>query len=221
MAVTLVKGQKINLVKPGTSGANTSTALKSFCVGLNWGAIEIPADESSFFGIVKKAVGMTGKKVEVDLDASCLMVDKNGKVVDFVFYGDLKSKDRAIIHSGDDLTGDMDGDDGLDNEVITVNLPKINPATEQVFFFLNSYKKQDFAEIPFAKIRMYEGTPSKVNKVFATFDVAGDSSYAGYVSMIMGKLYRRNGEWKFHAIGDPIKERDYKQTINKILKDYV
>jgi len=140
--------------------------------------------------------------VAVDLDLSAILIG-NREFKDVVYYGNLKA--QGVEHSGDDLVGDIDGDDGLDNEVIEVNLNKLDPDIDQIFFVLNSYKKQDFATIPFASIRLYEGKPDIVKKVFAKFNVAKDPKFAGYVSLILGKLYKRNGEWKFSAIGEPNK----------------
>ena len=104
MAVNLVKGQKISLKK------DDGSALNSFCVGANWGAIE----KKGFFGT---------KKVAVDLDLSAALFDSNKNLAGVVYFGELQAP--GIKHSGDDLTGDIDGDDGLDNEVIEVNLSQI------------------------------------------------------------------------------------------------
>jgi len=216
MAISLKKGQKINLAK------DTGGKLDKVCVGLNWGAIEtiVNVKEGSFFGLGGTIVRKK-KKVEVDLDASCILVDSNKQVLETIYFGNLKSKTGFVNHSGDDLTGDMDGDDGLDNEIITVDLERLPANVDSIVFFLNSYKKQDFADIPFATIRIYEGTPERVDKVFATLDVANGSEFAGKISMIMGKFYRRNGEWKFSAIGDPTLDTDLKQTVQTILNRYV
>jgi tellurium resistance protein TerZ len=199
MAISLVKGQKISLKK------EDNTPLVNFCVGANWGVIE----KKGFFGT---------KKVAVDLDLSAILIG-NREFKDVVYYGNLKA--QGVEHSGDDLVGDIDGDDGLDNEVIEVNLNKLDPDIDQIFFVLNSYKKQDFATIPFASIRLYEGKPDIVKKVFAKFNVAKDPKFAGYVSLILGKLYKRNGEWKFSAIGEPIKARDLKTTIEAVLEKFI
>ena len=67
---------------------------------------------------------------------------------------------------------------------------------------------------------MYEGTPSRVNNVFSTYDIVTDSSYRGKGALILGKLYRRNGEWKFDAIGDPTDDKLFIQTIQKITQNY-
>lgn len=202
MAINLEKGQRINLEK--SNGAK----LQNICVGINWGAIE----KKGFFGT---------KKEPVDLDASCAIYDENKRNLDTVSFRQLKSKDGAIKHSGDDLTGDLNGDDGLDNEVITLDLSKLNPSANYVGFFINSFRGQDFKDIPFASIRIYEGTPTRVNEVFAKYDIANDSAFAGNVSMVLGVFYKRNGDWKFNAIGLPTADRNLEQTVVTIQQNHL
>ncbi|PQJ71303.1 Tellurium resistance protein TerD [Vibrio jasicida] len=200
MAISLQKGQKISLEK------NNGTTLKNLCVGVNWGAIE----KKGFFGL---------KKVAVDLDASCAVFDSNNQLLDVVYFGQLTT--AGIRHSGDDLTGDMEGDDGLDNEVINVNLDQLASNAEQVVFVLNSFRGQDFKTIPFASIRLYEGTESRVDAVHATYDIANDPKFAGSVSMVLGKLYKHNGNWKFAAIGETTPDRELKGTIATVARAYL
>ncbi len=203
MAIRLEKGQRINLEK------GNGSKLTNICVGVNWGAI------------VKKGWFGTKTTEAVDLDASCAEFDAANNVVDKVWFRHLHSNDTAINHSGDDLTGDTDGDDGLDNEVITVDFTKLNPKVEKIAFVLNSFRGQDFKTIPFASIRIYEGTPTKVKEVFATYDIANDATFAGSVSMIMGVFYKRNGEWKFNAIGEPTSDRDFEHTLETVKQRYL
>ena len=201
MAINLAKGQKIDLKKSNGSD------LTSFCVGANWGAIE----SKGFFGKSKK------EAVDLDLSVGLFGADKQPSGV--VYFGKLKLP--GVCHSGDDLTGDVDGDDGLDNEVVEINLAQIPSDVEQLVFVLNSFKKQDFATIPFASIRLYEGTPDKVNEVVATYNISGDAKFSGYVSMILGKLYRRNGSWKFSAIGEPTRDEKLEQTLQTVQQKFV
>ncbi|WP_432709520.1 TerD family protein [Pedobacter sp.] len=203
MAINLQKGQRINLEK------NNGSKLQSICVGINWGAIE----KKNWLGISKKEA--------VDLDASCALYDDNKNVVDVIYFGSLNSKDGAVKHSGDDRTGDMGGDDGLDNEVITLDFQRLNPAVNYVAFVLNSFQGHDFGTIPFASIRIYEGTPKQVREVFATFDIANGKGFAGSVSMVMGVFYKRNGEWKFNAVGEPTKDRKLEETIKTVTSQYL
>lgn len=219
MAIRLEKGQKINLEK------NNGSKLTDFCVGCNWGAIVTPG---GFLGLGRKTV-------DVDLDLSCVMFDSNGQLVDHIYSplyrmdflgrygmpaGKLDSNDRALHHSGDDLQGDQGGDDGLDNEIITVDLNRVSPNVDQIFFFLNNCGREDFSQIPYASIRMYEGTPTRVKEVFASYDVAAAPQFAGKTALIMGKLYRRNGEWKFSAIGDAFPDPNICETIRRIATSY-
>jgi len=202
MAINLEKGQRINLEK------SNGSKLLNICVGVNWGAIE----KKGFFST---------SKVAVDLDASCAVYDDTKKLIDTVSFRQLKSNDQAIRHSGDDLTGDMSGDDGLDNEVITVDFAKLNPAATYVAFFINSFRGQDFKDIPFASIRIYEGTPTRVTEVFAKYDIANEKAFEGSVTMVLGVFYKRNGEWKFNAIGTPTSDRKIEETIVTIQQNHL
>jgi tellurium resistance protein TerZ len=203
MAIKLEKGQRINLEK------SNGIKLLNLCVGVNWGAIE----KKGFFG---------GKKMEaVDLDASCATFDDNNNALEVVYFGNLKSKNSSIHHSGDDIVGDTGGDDGLDNEVISVDLNKLDPSVSKIAFVLNSFRGQDFKTIPFASIRIYEGTSSRVNEVFATYDIANGPNFAGHVSMVLGVLYKKNNEWKFNAIGEPTADRDLKGTLSSVINKYL
>jgi tellurium resistance protein TerZ len=134
--------------------------------------------------------------------------------------GKLDTIDRALHHSGDDMEGDKGGDDGLDNELISVNLSKLNSNVSQIFFFLNNVGQEDFSQIPYAKIRMYEGTPTFVKEVFASYNVSAESQYAGKKAVIMGKLYKKDDVWKFHAIGDPTEDSNLCTTITRIIQSY-
>lgn len=219
MAINLTKGQRIDLRK------NNGTTLTSFCVGVNWGAIETKA----FFGLSKNVQN-------IDLDLSCILIDDQNNLCDHLYSpmyredvlqkfglskGKLQTIDNALRHTGDDLKGDTGGDDGLDNEIITVDLSKISSKVTQIFFFLNNAGKEDFSQVPYSKIRMYEGTPTYVKEVFASYNVSAESQYIGKRSIIMGKLYKKGPEWKFNAIGDPTEDVFLGQTIHRIIKSYL
>jgi tellurium resistance protein TerZ len=216
----LEKGQRINLEK------SDGSKLTEFCVGVNWGAIETTG---GFFGLSKK-------NIDVDLDLSCVLIDEHNKMYDHIYSplyrtdflsryglpkGKLDTNDRALHHSGDDLEGDKGGDDGLDNEIITVNLSKVNNNVSQIFFFLNNVGQEDFSQIPYAKIRMYEGTPTRVKEVFASYNVSAETQYSGKRAIIMGKLYKKDGVWKFHAIGDATNDNNLCETVARIIKSYL
>ena len=222
MAINLEKGQRINLEK------DSGTKLTHFCVGCKWGAVK----EKTFFGL-------STKTVDVDLDLSCLMFDMEGNAIDHIYSplfrfaerklglpnGKLDSVDRALHHTGDDIHGDPDGDDGMDNEIITVDLNRVNSKVHSIVFFLNIYNNNayrgDFSGIPYASIRMFEGTPDKAPKqVFAQYNVATKTECVGMRGLVMGKLYRRGTDWKFAAIGDAFPDPSIVNTIARVIKDY-
>ena len=202
--INLKKGSSISLEKEGK-------LLRNVCIGINWGAIK---KKSGLFNLFTQ-------NVDVDLDGSVSMFNEYGVVLDTVSYKKLKSFDRSIIHSGDDRGGDEYGDDGKDNEVIQINLSKTDSQVTQIVFYLNSYLGQDFAEIPYSKIRIFEGNKNQVKEVFATFNLSADPQFAGKVSMIMGKLIRTKNNWRFHVIGDAVATKNIGHTIKLIKKQYL
>lgn len=203
--VALGKGEALPLEQEG------GNRLHKVCVGLNWGAIP----KKKYFGVG------SGMKA-VDLDGSVALFDDENELLELVFYNNKRSQDGAIIHSGDDLSGDRSGDDKLDNEVILVNLDKIRPEVNQLFIMLNSYTKQNFGEIPYVKIRVYEGTPLRVDSIIAYFNLSRDSAYAARISMLMAKLYRdEKGSWKFETIGEPVAAPDIMSTVEAIQENYL
>lgn len=222
MAIRLEKGQRINLEKTG------GAALRKFCVGCNWGAIVTRS--RGLFGL-----GAKETRADVDLDLSCLILDEAGQIVDHIYSpdyrqeflaahdlppGKLESADQALRHSGDDRKGDQQAGAGQDNEIITVDLDRVAPNVAQIFFFLNNVGPEDFSRIPYASIRMYEGSPDAPGEVFAAYDVAAEPRFAGQKALIMGKLYRRDGKWRFGAIGDPTPDKNICETIQRIHTHY-
>lgn len=221
MAIRLEKGQRINLEK------SNGSKLTQFCVGCNWGAVV----KKSFFGLLSN-------NVDVDLDLSCMVFDAEGNPIDHIYsplyrFGDRKiglpngkldTIDGAIHHTGDDLKGDQNGNDGIDNEIMTVDLTRVRPEVASIVFFLNIYNneeyKGDFSGIPYAQIRMFEGTPTHVKEVFAQYDVATKTDCIGMRGLVLGKLYRRNGEWKFAAIGEAFPDQSIVHTISRVVKDF-
>ncbi|HEX2899279.1 MAG TPA: TerD family protein, partial [Bacteroidia bacterium] len=131
MAVSLVKGQKISLKKE--SGA----AITQFCAGANWGA------------------HASGRSIDLDLHASLFSEDK--QLIEHVYFAKLASSNNAVFLSGDDLKGDVGGDDGQDNETLTFHLDRLPANCAKVAVFLCSYSKDDFAAVPHAEVRIYEG----------------------------------------------------------------
>lgn len=199
--INLVKGSSISLEKKGR-------AISQVRVGINWGSIKI-----QFFGI-------TFNTKAVDLDSSVALFSKK-QLVDNVYYHKLTSNDKAVIHSGDDREGDRNGDDGTDNETIHVNFRTINPGIDQVVFYLNSYAQQDFETIPYANISIIDASNPADLEELASFKVAMDITFKGYVSMVLGKFVRTNSGWDFISVGEPIKAKNIKQCLKDISEQYV
>jgi len=190
--INLTKGGRINLSKD-----EDGNSLDKIFFGSNWGMIK----ERSIFGI-------GSSKTAVDLDSSIVLLDANGNEVDIIYYGHKDAP--GIHHYGDDLTGDANGDDGMDNETVELTLSRIDSRVEHVFFVLNSFKHQKFDKIPYIGIRIYTSPNNKPKQrisdpvtVLAQYSLKDMASeFAGKESIILGEAYKRNGEWKFKAVGE-------------------
>jgi len=175
--VSLTKGQKVTLTKDG------GQALTLVRMGLGWDPI-------------RKKSGMFGsREVDVDLDASAILF-AGGKLADMAFYNNLRTRDGSIQHMGDNLTGQGEGDD----EVVTVDLTRIPVHVDVVFFVVTSYQGQTFEQVDNAFCRLIDHRDGEL----ARFALAGGMPFTG---LIMAKLYREGGGWKFQAIGDGIQAK--------------
>ncbi len=174
MAVSLMKGQKVDLTK-GNPG------LSKLIIGLGW-------DVNQYDG-----------GADFDLDAAAFLLDASGKVTsdaDFVFYNNLKHASGSVIHTGDNLTGEGEGDD----EVLKVDLSKVPANISKIDFTVTIYdaetRCQNFGQVSNAYIHVLDET----NGVeLIRFDLGEDFSVE--TAIVVGELYRHNGEWKFNAIG--------------------
>lgn len=173
MAISLSKGGNVSLSKeePG---------IETVTVGLGW---DVRATDGAAF----------------DLDASCFMLGKDGKVrsdSDFIFYNNLKSSDGSVQHTGDNLTGEGEGDD----ESINVNLVKVPADVDKLAIAVTIHeadsRKQNFGQVSNAFIRVVN---SKTGREIARYDLSEDASTN--TAMIFGELYRNGAEWKFRAVG--------------------
>ncbi len=181
MSVNLQKGQKIDLTKNNTS-------LKRIIVGLGWDA----SNKSS---------------ANIDCDASAFLC-RNGKLVkenDIVCYYHLEHKSKAVIHMGDNLTGDGDGDD----EQILIDLSKMPEIYDKIVFVANIYeclsRKQHFGMIENAFIRIVD---VDTHTELCRYNLS--ENYDTMTAMIFGEVYRKDGEWKFNAIGQATKDSSIK-----------
>ncbi|KAA6300508.1 MAG: General stress protein 16U [Candidatus Ordinivivax streblomastigis] len=169
MAINLEKGQRVDVKLP------------KFVIGLGW-----DANASS-----------TGQ--DFDLDASVFVLGENKKLLAdayFVFYNNLKSPDEVVEHTGDNLTGEGDGDD----ESLKVDLSKINPSATEICIVVTIHKakerNQNFGQVHNSFIRIYN---LDTNEELLKYELEEDFSIETAVEF--GRIYKRNGEWKFEAVG--------------------
>ena len=174
MPINLQKGQKVSLTK-GNPG------LKNIMIGLGW-------DVNRYDG-----------GADFDLDAAVFMLGENGKTPtsdEFIFYGNLVHKSGAIEHMGDNLTGEGDGDD----EQIKVDLTKVPDNIQKIDFTVTIYeadkRHQNFGQVDNAYIRIVD---ENTNEELIRYDLGEDFSIE--TAVVVGEIYRYNGEWKFNAIG--------------------
>jgi len=185
LAITLEKGQRIDLTK-GKAG------LTNILVGLGWDPV------SQGGGFLGKLFG-GGGGADIDCDASVLMLknDKFTENKDLIYFGNLKSKCGSVEHTGDNLTGEGDGDD----EQVLVNLSKVPGNVNKLVFVVNIYdalrRNQHFGMIQNAYIRIVDRSN---NQELVKYNLKDE--YAGKTSLIVGELYRHENEWKFAAVGD-------------------
>jgi len=193
MAINLQKGQKISLSK------ESGGALSKVIMGLGWDA------KKSGGGFLKGMFGGGGESI--DLDASCVIFDEANKVLDTVWFKQLKSRDGSIVHTGDNRTGEGDGDD----EQIIVDLDKVPANVKALVFTVNSFTGQTFDAVENAYCRMVDS--SNKNEI-ARYTLSAQGSHS---AQIMAKVYRHNGEWKMHAIG----ENGQGRTIDSLLPQII
>lgn len=184
MAINLQKGQRENINAP------------KFTIGLGW-------DTNS---------SATGSGF--DLDASVFVLGENKKLISdahFIFYNNLKSPDDAVIHTGDNLTGDGDGDD----EQIKIDLTKINAAVKEICIVVTIHdseaRKQNFGQVRNSFIRIVDDSNTTE---MVKYELEEDFSIETAVEF--GRIYNKDGQWKFEAIGVGMKGglQDYLNKYN-------
>ncbi len=173
MGISLSKGGNISLSK-------TDPTLKNVIVGLGWDAR--PTDG-----------------VDFDLDASAFMVKEDGKVrsdSDFIFYNQTKSTCGSVEHTGDNRTGEGDGDD----ESVIILLDKVPADIQRIVFCVTIHdaemRKQNFGQVSHAYARIVN---KDTNNEVTRYDLSEDASIE--TAMIFGEIYRHSNEWKFKAVG--------------------
>ena len=196
MAINLQKGQTINLEKDVYD-------LSSVTVGLGWDVKE------SAKGLFSALLGRNKEDDDYDLDAIAFLLDSNGKVArlgdrklvggDVVFYNNLRHFSGNVYHTGDNRTGDGEGDD----EQIIVKLNQLDACYDKIVILVSIYhgiqKRQDFGQVDNAFIRAVDAKGREMLR----YDLSREEQFDGKCSMVFGEFYRRNGGWKFRAIGTP------------------
>ncbi|MBB0244939.1 TerD family protein [Streptomyces alkaliphilus] len=187
MAVSLTKGGNVSLTKE-------APGLTAVTIGLGWDT-------------------RTTTGADFDLDASAIAVDAGSKVVSdghFVFYNNLASPDQAIQHTGDNLTGEGEGDD----EQINVFLDGLGPEIDKIVFPVSIHQAeargQNFGQVRNAYIRVVN---QNGGTEIARYDLSEDASTE--TAMVFGELYRNGAEWKFRAVG-----QGYASGLVGIAQDY-
>ena len=175
MAINLQKGQRVSL----------DSSMKLALVGLGW-------DTNRYDG-----------GADFDLDASAFLLGENGKLLrdeDFVFYNNLNGRDGAVVHTGDNLTGDGDGDD----EVIMIDVSKIPSEIKKIAICVTIHdaeaRRQNFGQVSNAYIR--------IAKLSDEFDTVGEpvlkfdleEEFSIETALVVAEIYFKNGEWKFNAV---------------------
>ena len=173
MAINLQKGQRENINAP------------KFTIGLGWDT------------------NVTSTGVDFDLDASIFILGENKKILSdehFIFYNNLKSPDESVIHTGDNLTGDGDGDD----EQLKIDLTKINPLVTEVCIVVTIHeseaRKQNFGQVRNSFIRIVDDSN---DTEIVKYELEEDFSIETAVEF--GRIYKKDGQWKFEAIGAGMK----------------
>ena len=187
MAISLVKGGNISLTKE-------APGLQKVVVGLGWDART--TDGQAF-----------------DLDASAIGCDADGRAVSdqhFVFFNNKQSPDGAIVHSGDNVSGEGAGDD----EQIVVDLTGAPGGLDRIVFPVSIYeaepRNQNFGQVRNAFIRVMDQAS---NSEIARYDLSEDASTE--TAMVFGELYRSGAEWKFRAVG-----QGYSAGLAGIARDF-
>ena len=174
MSISLVKGAKINLSKE-------APGLNKILVGLGWDT------------------NTTDTGSDFDLDASVFMNDASGKLLTekhFIFYNNLKSPCSSVVHTGDNLTGEGDGDD----ESIKLDLSKVDSKVEEIVFVVTIHeaqmRKQNFGQVSNSFVRIVN---DENKKEILKYEL--DEDYSVETAIEFGKLYKKDGTWRFQAVG--------------------
>ena len=194
MSVNLQKRQTISLAKENKS------QLSQVQVGLGWD----PIKKGGFLS------GIFGGESSIDLDASCALLSKSGDLLDLVWFRQLQSNCGAVKHSGDNLTGEGDGDD----EIIYVNLAKLPSNVEFLAFTVNSFRGQTFNEVQNALCRVVSENGVELGR----YNLSEQGKHTG---ILIASMARNGGDWTSTAHGKPCQGRLVQDMMRDILMEIV
>jgi tellurium resistance protein TerZ len=186
MSVSLRKGETISLKK-----AAGDTTLNLVRMGLGWDAVK------------KRGLFGGAKSQSIDLDASCLLFDAGGKLLDQVWFRQLRSRDGAVTHTGDNQTGAGEGDD----ESIVVDLTALPPAVQKLVFVVNSFTGQNFTQVQNAFCRLVD---ERGGKEIARYELSGSGPHT---AQVMSRVSRGGDGWEMTAIGAPASGRTFDDLL--------
>lgn len=201
MAINLTKGQKISLTKD-------NEGLSKIQVGLGWDPIKQPQKKGLFGALMGSTTS------DMDCDASVFMLEDNGKMTagkdGLIYFGHKISKCKSVHHTGDNLTGEGEGDD----ESIIVDLTKVPSNIQKLVFVVNIYngasKKQHFGMVENAYIRVVNMSNKQE---MIRFNLTEE--YTGKMGLIVGEIYRDGSEWKFGALGEGTNDTSLKTMARR------
>lgn len=197
MSISLEKGQKVSLTKE-TGGSLTKVKL-----GLGWDAVQASGGSGGGRGLFKRLAAAAAPEKSIDLDASAVLLNGSKQPVDVVWFSQLKSKDGSVQHTGDNLTGEGDGDD----EAILVDLSAVPAGVETLAFTVTSYSKQGFNEVANAFVRVVDET---TGTEFARYELTATGPYS---AMVIAKVSREAGGWQITALGNSGQGKTVKDVL--------
>jgi len=192
--ISLTKSQTISLEKRGGG------SLSRVVMGLGWDAAKKKGFLGGMFG--------GGSGGDIDLDASCVLLDQAGEIVDTVWFRQLQSRDGSIVHTGDNRTGAGDGDD----EQIRVDLGRVPAGVATLVFVVNSFTGESFDRIANASCRLVDET---TGDEIARYDLSGGGAHT---AQVMAKVTRHGAGWQMTAIGATASGRTFHDLMPAILR---
>jgi len=173
-------GKKVNLSKPDGS------PLKQIQMGLGWDPVKAR-------GFLAGLLGSGSQGKAIDLDASCIVLDADKREIDKIWFSKKISDCRSIIHNGDNLTGEGEGDD----ETIDIDLTKLSARAKYLVLTINSFRGQRFSEVENASCAVYDMQDGRKTKL-AHMNISEKGNHTG---MVMVAIERVDGGWKINPLG--------------------